>query len=278
MLPVLSLLYAATFWGLVWYPLRLLEEAGLSGPWQMVVSYGAALLVLMLFAWPGLEGMARHRGRLLLMALAAGWTNLGFVLAMLDGTVARVLILFYLSPLWTVVLGRLFLHEPLTRATSVSLLLGLAGALLMLWDPDALHAGLSWGDLAALTAGFAFAVTNVLTRGLADLGTRQKTWVSWLGVVLLSLVVALFQEPLPAVAPGAWLGSVALGVVGFFTATLAVIHGVSRMPVRRSAVILLVEILVGALSAWWLAGEALSGREWLGGALILVAGLVAMGD
>jgi len=30
-LPVLSLLFAATFWGTVWYPLRLLAEAGISG-------------------------------------------------------------------------------------------------------------------------------------------------------------------------------------------------------------------------------------------------------
>ena len=32
-LPVLSLLFTATLWGMVWYPLRLLESQGLSGLW-----------------------------------------------------------------------------------------------------------------------------------------------------------------------------------------------------------------------------------------------------
>lgn len=279
MRPVLSLLFAATFWGIVWYPLRRLEEAGLTGPWQMVVSYSAAFATLALLSWPGLRGMSAHKGKLLLMALAAGWTNLGFVLAMLEGTVARVLILFYLSPLWTVLLGHFFLREPLTRLTVITLCMGLAGALLMLWEPGVSFAAIGWRDLMAVTAGFAFAVTNVLTRALAELGTRQKTLVSWAGVVLLSLAVVLFQgQPLPQVSWQAWAGSIGLGMLGFLSATLAVIYGVSRMPVQRSAVILLVEILVGALSAWWLAGESLSLREWLGGGMIMLAGVIAISE
>jgi len=43
-------------------------------------------------------------------------------------------------------------------------------------------------------------------------------------------------------------------------------------------VIMLFEVLVGALSAWWLAGETLGLREWLGGAMIIGGGLVAAAD
>ena len=52
-------------------------------------------------------------------------------------------------------------------------------------------------------------------------------------------------------------------------------YGVTHMPVQKSAVILLLEILVGAISAWLLAAEILSLREWLGGLLILAAGFIA---
>jgi uncharacterized membrane protein len=41
------------------------------------------------------------------LGLAAGWTNLAYVLAMLQGEVVRVLLLFFLSPLWTVVFARI---------------------------------------------------------------------------------------------------------------------------------------------------------------------------
>ncbi|WP_457674779.1 DMT family transporter [Thiolapillus sp.] len=271
------LLYSATFWGLVWYPLRRLDEAGLNGPWQMLVAYGSAFLVLALARWPGLKGMRGQGGRLLLMALAAGWTNVGFILAMLDGSVARALILFYLSPLWTVILGHFLLGEKLHRATLLSLPLGLFGAGLMLWSPDILHTGLSWGDMAALTAGMAFALANVITRALHHLGTRQKTLVSWAGVVAVSLLLLVIQGAgIPQVSLGVWSANLLLGVGGFLLTTLAVVHGVSHMPVQRSSVILLLEILVGGLSAWWLAGESMSLREGLGGLLIVVAGVVAV--
>lgn len=276
-LATVLLLYSASFWGLIWYPLRLLDEAGLNGPWQMLVAYGSAFLVLALARWPGLKGMQGQGGRLILMALAAGWTNVGFVLAMLDGSVARALILFYLSPLWTVLLGHYLLGEKLHHTTLLTLPLGLFGAGLMLWSPDILKTGLSWGDMAAMTAGMAFALANVITRSLHRLGTRQKTLVSWAGVVAVSLLLLAIQgTDIPRISALVWGANLLLGVGGFLVTTLAVIYGVSHMPVQRSSVILLVEILVGALSAWVLAGENMNLREWAGGLLIILAGLVAI--
>ena len=277
MWPVLSLLFTATFWGIVWYPLRLLEQAGLSGSWQMLVSYGAAVMLLRLVKHPTFQGVWEHKGKVLLLGLSAGWVNVGFVLAMLDGTVARALILFYLSPLWTVMLGRFILGELLARVTLITLPVGLFGALLMLWDPGlGSWWDISMADLMAITAGMAFAFTNVFTRELAALGIRQKTLISWLGVVAVSmLVIILRSEQVPEVALLTWMASALLGLSGFFLATLAVVYGVSHMPVQRSAVILLVEILIGAVSAWLIAGETMVLREWLGGALILIAGFVA---
>jgi drug/metabolite transporter (DMT)-like permease len=178
--PVLALLYSATFWGLVWYPLRLLEQAGVSGPWQTLVSYAAAVLVFL----PALRGngaeLALHPIGLSLLGLASGWTNVAFVLAMLDGTVVRVLLLFYLSPLWATLLAHWLLGEPVSRISWMTLPVGLGGAGLMLWDPQL---GSPWpagaADWLALSAGLAFAVTNVITRRLQAVGIRLKTSVWW---------------------------------------------------------------------------------------------------
>ena len=57
--PLLALLYAATFWGLVWYPARWLEQAGVAGLWQTLVSYGSALAVMMLARGFPLRGLGR---------------------------------------------------------------------------------------------------------------------------------------------------------------------------------------------------------------------------
>ncbi|MCU0766178.1 MAG: DMT family transporter [Gammaproteobacteria bacterium] len=275
LLPVLSLLYAATVWGTVWYPLRLLADAGIAGPWQAAVSYLAAALALLPFYWPRRRELARRAASLMPLAVTAGWANVAFIVAMLEGTVVRVLLLFYLSPVWSVLLAHWLLGERLTRRTWAALGGALGGAALMLYKPGAgLPLPTDLADWLGLSAGLAFAVSNVETRRLQDVGLQAKTLAAWAGVVVVAGAwVGAVALPLPSAGALPWLGTVALGLTAFFSATLAVQYGLTRLPVQRSAVILLVEIVVGAVTAAWLAGEYTAPREWIGGLLILGAGL-----
>ncbi len=275
--PLLALLYAATFWGLIWWPARWLEQAGVVGIWQALVSYGAALLVMLLIRGFPLAGLAREPVSVLVLVLAAGWTNVAFLLAVIGDQVVRVLILFYLSPLWASLLGHWLLGERLRPVTWAMLALGLAGAVVMLYRPEVLRQPVGKGDWLALSAGFGFALTNVMTRRLRWVGDQTKTELAWLGVVLVALtVIAIEGVPPPQADWRGWAGAVALGVPGFLFSTLAVVYAVSRMPVQRSSVIMLFEVLVGAVSAWLLAGEVLGLREWIGGVMIIGAGLLAV--
>ncbi len=275
-LAVLSLLLAATLWGVVWYPLRLLEDAGLAGLWVTLVAYGAALITGLPVLWRLRRGLPGGPV-LLLMALAAGWLNVSFILAMLEGTVVRVLLLFFLSPLWSLLLAWLLLGERLHRTSFSLLALALVGALVMLWNPAL---GWPWpqeqADWLALSAGVAFAFNNVLARRLVLVPVAIKAVASWCGVVVVALAGLLLLQPAwPPVGPGPWLGAVLLGWFGFVVMTLATLHGVSRLPVQRSAIILPVELVVGALSAWWLAKEMVQPQEWIGGTLIVTAAFIS---
>ena len=277
MLPILSLLLTATLWGLVWYPLRLLEGQGLSGLWLTLASYGAALAVGLVWLWRG-RGDWRHNAVVLgLMLLAAGWCNVAFVLAILDGTVVRVLLLFYLSPLWALVLGWVMLGEHPGSSGLLVFVVAIAGAAIMLWDPAM---GMPWprdeADWLAVSSGFAFSFANVMVRKTRHVSMYTKASVSWLGVVTVAaLWILVVREPFPDAQLSAWSGAVLLGWLGFVVMTLTVIYGVSHMPLHRSAVILLFELVVGAVSAMLLTDEQVQTQEWLGGALILVAAYLA---
>jgi drug/metabolite transporter (DMT)-like permease len=72
-----------------------------------------------------------------------------------------------------------------------------------------------------------------------------------------------------------WTGAVALGWFGFLIMTLLVIYGVTHMPVHRSAVILLFELVVGAVSSLMLTDETVRTQEWIGGGLILLSAYLA---
>ncbi|MCB1801630.1 MAG: DMT family transporter [Gammaproteobacteria bacterium] len=275
--PTLGLLYGAIFWGLVWYPSRLLEQAGLQGAWLTLVAYGAAFLVFMPFARLQRAGLAAQPWDAVSLVIAAGWTNVAFVLAVLEGEVVRVVLLFFLSPLWTALFGRWLLGEALGLRTLVMLGLGLGGALVMLWDPALGRVPLNRADLFAASAGFAFALNNVMTRRITAMGVRAKTQLSWFGVVMVSTAyIALLVPEIPQVPALAWFWAICLGLFGFLLSTLAVVYGVTHMPVQRSSVIMLFELVVGAASAWWLAGEVVTAQEWVGGGLIMAAALVAI--
>ncbi len=276
-LPVLSLLYSATFWGIVWYPLRLLADAGLDGLWQAVVSYAAACLLLLLAHAAGALRLRGRAGDLWRMSLAAGWCNVAFMLAMIEGNVVRVLLLFYLSPVWAVLLARWWLVERLTRRSLVVLSAALAGAAVMLYEPAmGIPFPSARADWLGLSAGVAFAVTTVEARRLQGISIPAKTLASWVSVVSVALIwIAAAELPMPSAPAGAWVGAVALGWTGFFLATLAVQFGTTRLPVQRSAVVMLFELVVGAMSSAWLAGEYTGTREWVGGFLIAAAGLAA---
>lgn len=275
--PVLSLLLAATLWGVIWYPLRLLAEHGLNGLWSSLVSYGVALLVGALYAWRHELTWREDKARLALMALTVGWCNVAFVIAVIDGAVVRVLLLFYLSPVWSVLLGRWLLGERASRLALGVVGVALVGALIMLWD-DAL--GLPWPQVAAdwlaLSSGLTFAFSNVLVRQMHRVSLPAKTMASWVGVVLVAAVwIVLAGHAVPVVSASVVLGAAALGLFGIIAMTMAVQYGVTHMPVHRSAVILLFELVAGALSSQWLTDEVISTRELVGGLLIIVAAYVA---
>ncbi|MGD8875578.1 MAG: DMT family transporter, partial [Gammaproteobacteria bacterium] len=258
-------------------PLRLLEQQGLAGMWSALLCFGAATTACLWVFIRERRLLAVNFLPLSLMALAAGWCNVSFIIAVLEGNVVRVLLLFYLSPFWAVCLGWLLLDERLDGKSLLVFVVAVSGALIMLWDENL---GYPWpdgrADWLAVSSGFAFALSNVFVRKLQQVGVLLKSVSTWAAVVLIAAVwIVLRGEAFPAVGHGVVVAAVLLGLCGFLVMSLAVIYGVTRMPVHRSAVILLFELVAGAVSSQLLTDEVILLREWLGGGLIILAAYVA---
>ena len=277
--PAWALLLGAAYWGVVWWPYRLLGQAGLDGIWASLITYLIACivgLVALRGAWRAFTKLSFHA---VLMGAAIGWSNLAYVLGMLNGEVMRVLLLFYLAPLWTVPLAHVLLHEKLDRTGLAIMALATAGAMTMLWHPElGLPFPRGMAEALGLAAGFLFALGNVLVRKLAELTDGEKSLVIWVGVALASFA-HLGQSAVPAAR--AWdvaasQAPIVLGVgVTLVGAGLALQYGLSRLPANRAVVILLSELVVAAVAAYFIAGESLRLRDWIGGALIVAATVVS---
>ncbi len=269
-----ALLAGALVWGLIWYPYRVLRDAGVDGVMASTATYAIALVLGLLFfrrAWRGFT----PSWSLLWLALAAGACNLGYVLATLNGEIMRVLLLFYLAPLWTVLLSRALLGERLDRYCALVVLLSLAGAATMLWQA---HLGLplpqNGADWLGLGAGLAFALFNVLSRRAQNLSIESKSLAAFCGVVVLGGLLLLAGFGKVQQAPDA-MTCLLLALIGavLVVVNLLVQYGLARVAANRAIVIMLTEIGFAAVSSWLLASEALGPRELLGGAMIVAASL-----
>lgn len=275
-LAIVALLAGALVWGVIWYPYRILRDGGVDGLSASTISYavafGLGLLALRRSPAPSVAGRPSS-WMLVGLALSAAGCNLGYVLATLSGEVVRVLLLFYLAPLWTVVLSRLLLGERLSGVGAAVIALSLLGAAVMLWQPQAgLPLPRDAADWLALMAGFSFALFNVLSRRASGLSIESKAMTAFAGVTVAGgvlLLAGVGSLRLPATA-SLWLLLALLGAVLVF-ANLVVQYGLVRIAANRAVVIMLSEIGFAALAAWLLVDEALAPRDWAGGALIVGA-------
>ena len=65
-----------------------------------------------------------------------------------------------------------------------------------------------------------------------------------------------------------------VGVV-LLVINVVVQYGLMHTAANRAIVILLSELVFAAASSWWLAGESMGWREWVGGGMIVAASLLA---
>jgi drug/metabolite transporter (DMT)-like permease len=278
-MPVAGVLSGALVWGLIWFPYRVLQDIGVSGALATFITYLLAMLCGA-FIFPR---MWREIPKLgwwgWLLVLSAGWANFGYVLAMLHGEVMRVLLLFYLAPLWTILFSHWLLGERLNRYGYLVIALSLGGALIMLWEPTlGLPVPQNLSEWIGLSAGMSFAFSNVVSRRAAYLSVEAKSFSLWLGAVALTLPFLLWQggmaEQLTAIEAHTW-GLLALMGVTLGATSFAVQYGVTHLSANRAVVLFLFELVIAAVSSYVLVGEAMHLREWLGAALIVSASLLS---
>jgi drug/metabolite transporter (DMT)-like permease len=270
---------AGAVWGIYWIPLRAVHETGISGSWATTLFYlvpFSLLLPVGIIRW---RGILQAGWPLQWIAISAGLSLAFYSNAFLYTDVIRAILLYYLTPIWSVLLARVWLKEPITRNLIVAIVLGSLGLLTILNVDQGFPIPRNSGDWMAFISGLFWALTANLMRHESKQHTLDIliAWFFWASVfgLVLALLPALDRPPLPElkqiilVLP--WLIPIALTLIipGFY----AITWGVPLLNPGIVGVLFMTEISVGAVSAALLTSEPFGIRELLGVTLISAAGL-----
>ena len=282
-LAVGALVINAFAWGVSWWPLRQLQGYGLHPLWTTALVYLTVFVVLLALYFKTLRGFLQHPA-LWALAVAAGFTNVGFNWAVTVGDVVRVVLLFYLMPAWSVLVAWAMLGEKPSLASLLRLALAMAGVLIVLKTPESPwpipQGGADW---LAIMGGFSFAVTNALLRKARHASTGSRMLAMFGGGGLMATAAALLgmsQQVVssPSLLPGsAGMALVVLAglTLAFMASNVALQYGAARLVASTTALVMLTEILFASGSAAALGAAEFSPRIVLGGGLIVLAAVLA---
>lgn len=246
--------------------LRLIQDAG---QWDVVF-----LRSLGIFVSVALFFVARRRGRTVAAIRALGrpglWAmlglagaNVGFVLAMLNTTVANALVILATMPLFSAVIGWLLIRERVSPRTWFSIVLAIAG-IIVIFSGSVSGGGLT-GDLIALATAFCHSIALVQLRRLGDTDTTPV-------IAFGALLAALVALPFATLSYTAHDAAIILfqGLLQMPIALVLFLAGARFIAAAEVALFSLVETVLGPLWAWLGVGE-------VPGPLALVGGVIVLG-
>lgn len=237
-----------------------------------IVFWRSATAFLFLFVL----GFALERGRFpaavlrmglpgLVIALCYTVASVGLVVALKLTSVADVLILMSCAPLLAAMLGRIVLGERLSVLGWTALAISVAGASVMVSDSYA--RGNLAGDLVALAMACALAIATVTFRRHRDVSLIPGVC---LAALLATLLVLPFAKPWPLpLREAGMLTFFGAGQLGLGLAMFA--SGARLIPAAQTAMLGVLEPVIGPVWVWLVLGEQPSPMGMAGGAVVLAA-------
>lgn len=264
-------------WGLYWLPVRTLETMGLGGADGTLVITLAAALALAPLAARQRRSIARAGPVALALVALGGAAFALYSVGFIHGRVAMVILLYFLTPVWSTVIGRYVMGWPTPPQRVLAILVGLAGLALMLGGGGDAPLPKGAGEWMALVAGLLWSISTTGIRVRSPLAPTEAAFVFAAGAALAALALTPFLGGPPAApGPDALALAAVTGLAWWVLSVAGLMWAARRLDPARVGLLLMTEVLVGAVSAAVLAGERLAGHEIAGGALVLAAGLLEM--
>ncbi|MCX7299449.1 MAG: DMT family transporter [Rhodobacterales bacterium] len=183
------------FWGFCWLPVRTFTVLGLAGAWGTVAITLAAVLLLIPFAVTYRRQIA-SAGPVALASIALGGAafalySIGFVY----GRVAFIILLWFLTPVWSTLIGRFIMGWPTPRLRIVAIAVGIVGLFIMLGANGELPLPHGIGEWMAVVAGLLWSVSTSGIRARSTLAPVPAAFIFARGALVAAVAPVLIPPP-----------------------------------------------------------------------------------
>lgn len=281
LLPSLSIALSSVFWGIYWIPLRYLEERGIAGIWPSLVLNSALLLAFAPVVLWRVKMLKDAGPRFLLDCLWLGFAITLYGASVVFTDVVRAVLLFYLSPAWSTIIGLIWLGERLTFRRLGALAFGFTGLFVILGVEEGLPLPRNMGDWMALVSGVTWAIGSTVIFTSKRYGSLELTFgFAFWGVLSGLLIYLALPDAVIGAVPAAERVTDNLAVIAGAGLLLVgpclflTVWGTRRLSPARVGILLMGEIVVGVSTAAALTDEPFGTREMTGAVLVVAAGIL----
>jgi len=177
-----------------------------------------------------------------------------------------------------VLIAKFVLRWQVPTLRLIAIGVGLAELVIMLGGKGVVPVPRSLGEWMAFIGGLIWAGATAGMRLKSHVPPLPAAFIFVSGATLTSFAFAQFLEPLPTIeaADAVWIGITVLGTGGLWwgLSIAALMWATLPLDPARVGILLMPEVIFGALTAAIFAGETLSASEMIGGGLVVLCGLL----
>ena len=204
----------------------------------------------------------------------AGWistilmvaSNLSFVAAITNTSVANTLVLVATMPFFSAILGWILIGETVKPRTWVSIGLAIGGIIIIF--SGSLGGGNWTGDLLAAFTAFLLGLNLVVIRKAKERAVTMRA------LCMSGIIAALIALPMATPAAVTSVDMAYLMLMGLFIIPVSMVlflSGARYAPVAEIALLALIETVLGPFWAWLGVGETPSTNALIGGGIVILA-------
>ena len=276
----LIIVVSSCAWGLYWLPLRSIEQSGIVGSWSIVLVNACPLIILVPLIFFNLDKLKEYPKPILFAGIMIGAAFTFYANGLVQTSVIRATLLFYLSPIWSTIIGIIWLNERLTIARVISIIVALIGLILLLYDfRNQETAMLNFGDFSSILSGLFWALGASILKKWSKLPIIPLTAVVYFSTTSLSILLAIivYKAPIPSLALiGQNFSTAFIWSVIVLLPSFCIIFRISQILFPgRVGILMMSEVAVAVISAKiLLPEEQMVILQWIGASAILLAGVV----